>query len=176
MVKIPKASESESDGFQIPAAGTYTAIVQEITPEQVSQQSGKLEQVFKWELLSMYDDDQEEWVQEFPDKGAVLFDYVNVESFYDGGGDPSKISKLYKIAKAIRGPELDPEDAGDTDDFRGAKVLLELEQGKKKMGPNAGQPKAVIMAYKYIKRKKAQAKPDVEQPAPEYDDVEDIPF
>lgn len=170
MVRIPKASESKSDGFQIPAAGTYTAIVQDITPEQVSPQSGKLEQVFKWELLAMFDDDQEEWVSEFPDKGAVLFDYVNVESFYDGGGDPTKVAKLYKIAKALRGPELDPEDAGDTEDFLGMKAILELEEGRKKMGPNAGQPKAVIVAYKYIKRKKAQAKSDVEM------DIEDVPF
>ena len=102
------------------------------------------------------------------DKATMEF-----ESFYDGGGDPSKISKLYKIAKAILGPELDPEDAGDTDDFVNRKAILELLHGVKKLGPNAGKPKLVIANYKYIKRKKAQAKPDVEQ---DITDIDDIPF
>lgn len=172
MARIPKASESESDGFKLPENGTYTAQVLELGEPQVSAQSGKLQQLFKWELLSMFDDEETEWVTEFEDRGAVLFDYVNIESFFDGGGDPTRVSKLYKIAKAIRGPELDPEDPGDTEDFLGMKAILEIEQGTKTMGANAGQPKAVITAYKYIKRKKAQAKPDVELDI----DIEEIPF
>lgn len=175
MVRIPKASESVSEGFKLPENGTYTAQVIEIDPPAVSQQSGKMQQLFKWQLLSMFDEEETEWVSEFPDRDAVLHDYVNIESFFDGGGDPTRVAKLYKIAKAIRGPELDPEDAGDTDDFIGMKAILEIEQGTKTMGANAGQPKAVITAYKYIKRKKAQAKPDVEQEI-DFVDIDDVPF
>ena len=169
MVRIPKASESTAE-FKLPENGTYTAVVLDIDPPTLSQQSGKQQQLFKWELIAMFDDEDTEWVDEFADKGTVLHDYVNIESFFDGGGDPTRVSKLYKIAKALRGPELDPEDAGDTDDFKGMKAILEIEQGTKTMGANAGQPKAVITAYKYIKRKKAQAKPDVEL------DINDVPF
>ena len=98
--------------------------------------------------------------------------FANVDKFTDGGGDPTRVSTLYKIAKAILGPELDPEDAGDTDDFVNRKAILELLHGVKKLGPNAGKPKLVIANYKYIKRKKTQAKPDVEMEL----DVEEIPF
>lgn len=178
MVRIPKASESESEGFKLPANGTYTAVVIELGDPQISQQSGKNQQLFKWELVSMFDEEETEWVTEFEDKGAVLFDYVNIETFFDGGGDPTRVSKLFKIAKALRGPELDPEDAGDTEDFIGMKAILEVEEGKKTMGANIGQPKAVITAYKYIKRKN-KGKPEEERPAPEHDDIDDlsdIPF
>lgn len=175
MVRIPKASESEGEGFKLPANGTYTAVVIDLGEPAVSQQSGKEQQLFKWELVSMFDDEETEWVTEFEDKGAVVYDYVNIESFFDGGGDPTRVSKLYKIAKALRGPELDPEDPGDTEDFRGAKAILELEQGVKTMGANIGQPKIVITAYKYIKRKN-KAKPEEERAVPEYEDVNDIPF
>jgi hypothetical protein len=170
MVRIPKASESEGEGFKLPENGSYTAVVIDIDDPAMSAQTGKMQQLFKWELVAMFDEDETEWVSDFEDKGTVLHDYVNIESFFDGGGDPTRVSKLYKIAKAIRGPELDPEDAGDTDDFKGAKAILEIEQGKKSMGANVGQPKAVITAYKYIKRKKIQAKPDQEI------DTSEVPF
>jgi hypothetical protein len=170
MVRIPKASESVSEGYQMPAEGTYTAVVATIDPPAYSELYGKVQQLFKWKLLAMFDEEEEAWTEEFADKDAEIHDYVNVESMYDGGGDPTRISTLYKIAKACRGPELDPEDAGDTDDFVGCKVTLELLHGVKKKGPNAGQPKLVIASYKYIKRRRAQSKPDQEF------DVDSVPF
>jgi hypothetical protein len=170
MVRIPKASESEAEGFKLPANGTYTATIVELGEAQVSAQSGRLQQIFKWELVSMFDDEETEWVAEFEDKGAVVFDYVNLESFYDGGGDPTRVSKLYKIAKALRGPQLNPEDPGDTEDFVGMSAILEIEQGIKTMGANIGKPRVVITAYKHIKRKMPKAKPDTEL------DIDEVPF
>ena len=175
MVRIPKASESAGEGFQLPAEGSYMAVVIDIDEPVVSEQYGNQQQLFKWELVSLFDEEETEWTVEFPDKGAVLHDYVNIESFFDGNGDPTRVSKLYKIAKALRGPELDPEDPGDTDDFKGGKAILEIEHGVKQKGANAGQPKAVIAAYKYIKRKN-KAKPEEERAVPEYEDVNDVPF
>ena len=175
MVRIPKASESSSEGFVIPAAGTYKVRLLEVGETKVSEKYGNLQQLFKWELGALFDDEETEWVQEFPECGQVIHDYVNVESFFDGGGDPTRVSKLYKIVKALTPPdEFDPEDPGDTDDLEGRNCIIELEHGVKKMGQNAGQPKAVIAAYKYIKGKKVKAKPETE--VPEYDDVDSIPF
>lgn len=173
MVRIPKASESAEAAFAMPAEGTYTAVINAVEPPQYSELYKNNQQLFKWQLLTMFDDDEEEWLEEFPDKDAVVFDYVNVDVFHDGRGDPTKVPTLYKIAKAILGPELDPEDAGDTDDFVNRKAIIEILHGIKKLGPNAGKPKLVIASYKYIKRKKAQAKPDVEM---DITDIDDIPF
>jgi hypothetical protein len=172
MVRIPKVSESVSDGYEMPAEGSYTAVIEAVEPPQFSEMYGNNQQLFKWKLLTMFDEEEEQWTEEFADKDKIVFDYVNVDKFTDGGGDPTRVSTLYKIAKAILGPELDPEDAGDTDDFVNRKAILELLHGVKKLGPNAGKPKLVIANYKYIKRKKTQAKPDVEMEL----DVEEIPF
>ncbi len=174
MVRIPKASESAAEGFTIPQAGTYTAMVLDIDPPAISEQYGNQQQLFKWELVALFDEEETEWVMEFPDKGQVLHDYVNIDSFFDGNGDPTRVSKLYKIAKALRGPELDPEDPGDTDDFKGVKAIIEIEHGVKKLGANAGQPKAVIASYKFIKRKQ-KTKPEEERPIAD-EGIDSIPF
>jgi hypothetical protein len=102
MVRIPKASESEGEGFKLPENGSYTAVVIDIDDPAVSAQTGKMQQLFKWELVAMFDEDETEWVTEFEDKGTVLHDYVNIESFFDGGGDPTRVSKLYKIGNRRR--------------------------------------------------------------------------
>lgn len=160
MARIMKASESVAE-FSLPDEGTYTATLMVVNPAKESTYKGKTQwqERFDWELA----DEEGEVLED------LFFDYVNIMSFFDGGGDPGRVSKLFKIVKAITGPDFDPEDPpSDTQELIGARIRIEIEHGVKENG----SPKAVITSYKHIK--KAGAKAGATKPrAPRFEDLED---
>lgn len=146
MAIIPKASQSGSEGFRIPDEGTYRARLVGVTDADISK-FDKPQERFEWELT---DEDGEVLENTF-------YDYVNISSFFDGGGDPTRMSRLYKIVRAIQGPDFDPEASGDTMDLVGSAVTVNIEHGLKQ----DGSLRAIITSYKHPKRKaKAAARRD----------------
>lgn len=158
MAIIPKASEAGS-AFTPPEEGRYRARLIGVTDAGISK-FGKQQERFEWELT-----DEEGNTLDHP-----FYDYVNVESFFDGGGDPTRMSRLYKIVKAIQGADFDPEASGDTADLIGSVLTIDLDHWT---NPTTGATKGIASSYRPVKRaaKPAKAKPKRDSWDDDDDDV-----
>src|SRR5690349_10559139 len=90
MVKVPSPAESKSD-FTIPDEGEYIVKLVEFGDITVSELYGHNQQVFKWEIQD----------EDSPFKGTVLWEFVNIDSQYNGLGKSPNPSTLFLICKAL---------------------------------------------------------------------------
>ena len=124
MVRVPSPAESKSD-FTIPDEDEYVVELIGFGDITVSEVYGNRQQVFKWEILD----------EDSAFKGTVLWDFVNIDSQYNGLGKSPNPSKLFNICKALLRDEYS-SDYGieDTDVLLGLKCRVELTHKPKKSG------------------------------------------
>lgn len=168
MVQLPRREESSSE-FIMPEEGMYTIRLDRLSEERPSRFESKdgiyhLEQEFFFRIT---DDDEFD--------GFELKVFVRVDTFYDGSG-AGQPAKVYQIAKALLGPEFDPDEPPDTEDLVGRKCIGTIAH-KKIAGNDGGERTfANLVAYAPLRRSKATPARTIDQAAGKPLDVDDIPF
>jgi hypothetical protein len=126
MARIPSVEESTSSEFTVPDMGAYTVQLASVEDAGVSKMYGNNQELFKWAILD-----------EGPFKGELIFNWVNVDSFYNGKGKQSTPAVLYRIVRALQGDRFDEKQRpDDTQDLVGMKcriLLAHTEAGKPKI-------------------------------------------
>lgn len=152
MARIPSVEESTSDGFVVPDMGAYTVELVRVEDAGQSKLYGNNQEKFVWVVLD-----------DGAFQGVEIFDWVNVDSFYNGKGKQPKAAHLYRIVRALMGDKFDekrrPEDTALLVGKRCRILLVHKDNGKGK-----------IERYQAMLE---QPEPEAEPPAV---DVDAIPF
>jgi len=163
MVQLPRREESTTE-FVLPDEGTYTLVLDRLSEERPSKFADKNgdfppEQEFYFKIIN--DEDFE---------GCELRVFVRTNTFYDGSG-AGQPAKAYLIAKALLGPEFDPDEPPDTDDLVGLKCMGNVVHKKSMASDGTTRTYANLTGYGPLRRRKKQA-----QAVAEAEDIDDIPF
>jgi hypothetical protein len=172
MVQLPKREESSSE-FVLPDEGTYTVELDRLSEERV----GKFE-----DRDGNYHPEQEFYfrIVDDPDfEGCELRVFVRTDTFYDGSG-AGQPAKAYLIAKALLGPEFNPDEPPDTEDLVGRRCMGNIVHKKSVALDGSTRTYANLTGYAPLRK----ARGSVTSPRPsksvneQIDDltVDDIPF
>lgn len=162
MVQLPRREESSTE-FVLPDEGTYTLVLDRLSEERPSKFEDKdgnypPEQEFYFKIINDEDFD-----------GVELRVFVRTNTFYDGSG-AGQPAKAYLIAKALLGPDFDPDSPPDTDDLVGLKCTGTVVHKKSMASDGTTRTYANLTGYAPLRRKRqVQAQQEIE-------DVDDIPF
>lgn len=161
MVQLPRREESTTE-FLLPDEGTYTLVLDRLSEERPSKFEDKdgnypPEQEFYFKIVN--DPDFE---------GVELRVFVRTNTFYDGSG-AGQPAKAYLIAKALLGPEFDPDEPPDTNDLVGLKCTGTVVHKKSIASDGTPRTFANLTGYAPLRRRRAARQEEIE-------DVEDIPF
>lgn len=166
MVQLPRRAESTTE-FVLPDEGTYSLVLDRLSEERPSRFADKdgnfpPEQEFYFKIINDEDFD-----------GCELRDYVRTNTFYDGSG-AGQPAKAYVVAKALLGPEFDPDEPPDTDDLVGLKCTATVVHKKKVQPDGTTRTFANLTGYAPLRRKKQGG---YKEPIAELaEDIDDIPF
>jgi hypothetical protein len=158
MVQLPKREESSSE-YQLPDEGNYTLVLDRLSEERPSKFEDKdgnypPEQEFYFKIINDEDFD-----------GVELRVFVRTNTFYDGSG-AGQPAKAYLIAKALLGPDFDPDFPPDTNDLVGLKCTGTVVHKKSVALDGTTRTYANLTGYAPLRRRR-QAEPET---------VDDIPF
>ena len=162
MVQLPRREESTTE-FVLPDEGTYTLVLDRLSEERPSKFEDKdgnypPEQEFYFKIINDEDFD-----------GCELRVFVRTNTFYDGSG-AGQPAKAYLIAKALLGPDFNPDEPPNTDDLVGLKCTGTVVHKKSMALDGTPRTFANLTGYAPLRRRR-QAEPVVEA-----EDVSEIPF
>jgi hypothetical protein len=160
MVQLPKRENSIAE-YQLPDEGTYTLVLDRLSEERPSRFEDKdgnypPEQEFYFKIIN-----DEEY------EGVELRDFVRTNTFYDGSG-AGQPAKVYLIARALLGPNFDPDIPPDTEDLVGLKCTATIVHKKKAQPDGTTRTFANLTGYAPLRRKRQVVEP--------VEDDLDIPF